>query len=135
MIFVDAGAFVAHHYRFDQNHGRAVEAWAALEKDREPLFTSNLVLNEAITFLIRRSRPRHAAEVARAILSSRAIEVLRSTRDHEARAIDLVEKYGDHRVGFTDCVSFVLMRVRGIRRVFGFDRRHFPLAGFELWPT
>ena len=39
-----------------------------------------------------------------------------------------------YKVSFTDCISFVLMRKRQIKRVFAFDR-HFMHAGFTLWPA
>lgn len=34
---------------------------------------------------------------------------------------------------FIDCISFVLMRSRRIKRVFSFDR-HFDAAGFQRMP-
>ncbi len=42
-------------------------------------------------------------------------------------------KLADQGPSFTDCVSFVLMKRRRLRRVFTFDR-HFAAAGFEMWP-
>lgn len=51
-----------------------------------------------------------------------------------ARYIEqLLQKYADQGVSFTDCVSFVLMQKGDIRRVFSFDR-HFRIAGFEVEP-
>ncbi len=42
-----------------------------------------------------------------------------------------MEQFADQAIGYTDCVSFVLMRKHRFERVFGFDR-HFRVAGFEL---
>jgi predicted nucleic acid-binding protein len=52
--------------------------------------------------------------------------------DDELAALDVMLRYSDQRIGFADCVSFVLMRRNHIRRAFSFDR-HFELAGFNLW--
>ena len=43
---------------------------------------------------------------------------------------DLLKKYADQAVSFTDCLSFALMRRDGIRECFAFDR-HFQAAGFR----
>lgn len=133
MIFVDTGAFLARYVAVDQYHGRATAAWERLAKDKLRCFTSNFVLDETLTLLARRAGYDFAAQRARNILASQAIEILRPVKRHEEQAVELFEKYGDQQVSFTDCVSFALMREARIRRVFGFDR-HFRSAGFELWP-
>ena len=74
-----------------------------------------------------------ALDVAQKILESSEISVLRSDADDELEAVELLKKFADHPVGFVDGISFVLMRRRRIKTVFGFDR-HFRLAGFRLWP-
>jgi hypothetical protein len=49
------------------------------------------------------------------------------------KAIGFFEKYSDQHLSFTDCVSFVLMKIKKIKRVFTFDH-HFQLAGFQIYP-
>jgi len=44
-------------------------------------------------------------------MSSKALTILRPEPDEERRALELFKKYGDQRVSFTDCVSFVLMKL------------------------
>ncbi len=46
-------------------------------------------------------------------------------------AIQLMERYGDQDLSFTDCVSFALMKQHRISQVFTFDH-HFLLPGFEI---
>ena len=133
MIFVDAGAWIAKHVERDEHHRRAVQAWDQLTLDREPLVTTNLVVAEVGNHLQRRADTRFARERLRRIYSSPDIEVARPTLQQELEALRLMRHYADARIGFTDCVSFVVMQERGVRRVFGFDR-HFDIAGFERWP-
>ena len=66
-------------------------------------------------------------------MTSSTLEILRPSPEDELAALDLFEKFADQEVSFTDCISFVLMRRRQIKRVFSFDR-HFRHAGFTLWP-
>lgn len=131
MIFVDTGAFLARHLARDQHHEEAQRAWKRVGKER--LFTSNLVLAETFTLLARWAGGPFAADRARSILQSERMGILRPGLDEEIEAVPLLEKYADQKVSFTDCVSFVLLRRRGIERAFAFDR-HFVAAGFRLWP-
>lgn len=86
-----------------------------------------------ITLLARRAGYAFAAQRARVIYSSNIISILRPTVEDEAAGIELFDKYSDQSVSFTDCISFVLMRTRKIKRVFSFDR-HFEILGFDLLP-
>ncbi len=86
-----------------------------------------------LTFLARRGMYSLGADRGRSLLYSREFTILRSDHEDETKAVELFDKYADQEVSFTDCVSFVLMRREGLKRVFTFDR-HFALAGFEVWP-
>jgi predicted nucleic acid-binding protein len=133
VIFIDTGAFIARYVERDQHHSTALKAWRRLPKLGRRHYTSNFVLDETVTLLGRRSDYVFAADRARHLYASRALEILRPSQDDEIAAVALFEKYADQEVSFTDCVSFVLMRKLRIQRVFAFDR-HFRLAGLETWP-
>jgi uncharacterized protein len=133
MIFIDTGAFVARYLARDQYHAIAVPAWRKLALSSERSLTTIHVLDETLTLLARRAGNRFAADRARALFASRELEIIRSDRDDELRAIDLLQRFADQFLSFTDCLSFVVMKHSGITKVFSFDR-HFRLAGFELWP-
>ncbi len=132
MIFVDAGAFIARFRRTDDYHAIAQIAWNNLDRSNRKCFTSNLIIAEAARALGRMAGSVMAAHFVRGILNS-DIVILRGTAEEDEDAAELLIRYADHRVGFTDCVSFAHMRRNRIRHVFGFDR-HFQKAGFTLWP-
>ena len=132
MIYLDTGAFIARYVQRDQYHHQALKAWESLAKSGQRCATSNFVLNEAFTLLARRAGYHFAAQRARRILSSDVLTILRPVEEDEYAAVDLLEKYADQAVSFTDCVSFVLMRRHGIKEVFSFDS-HFARAGFQLF--
>lgn len=133
MIFIDAGAFIAKYRAADAWHVACVRGWNELEQSSRRCFTSNLVVAEAVTLISRYCGHLFALDVARKILESSEITVLRSGTDDELEAVELLKKFADQPVGFVDGISFVLMRRRRIKTAFGFDR-HFRLAGFRLWP-
>lgn len=133
MIFIDTGAFLARYVQRDQHHQSAVAIWNELAADGTSCVTSNFILSETLTLLGRRTTYRFAAERARVIYSSSALQILRPEAADEASAVILFEQFADHQVSFCDCVSFVLMRRHGITEVFAFDE-HFTMAGFHLRP-
>jgi predicted nucleic acid-binding protein len=61
------------------------------------------------------------------------IEWLRAGEEDWAKALVLMRKFADQGVSFTDCISAVLMKRAGLKRIFGFDR-HFESMGFRVWP-
>ena len=134
MIFVDTGAFVARHLPRDQHHSAAVAGWEQLARRAWPCLTTSFVVDETVTLLARRAGARFAADRARAILTSERLTIARPTADDELVALEMLEKFDDKDLSFTDCISFVTMRARGVRRAFAFDR-HFREAGFVLWPS
>src|SRR5437879_4726000 len=108
MIFVDTGALLARYLQKDAHHSRAAALWKKVAN--QPLFTSNHVIDEALTLLARRAGNHFAAERAENLYASQTLEILYSTREDELDAIRLLRKYSDQDVSFTDCVSFVLMK-------------------------
>ena len=133
MIYIDTGALLARYLARDQYHEVAIKFWDRIRRKKEPCFTSNFVLDETFTLLARRAGYPFAAERARRIYASNYMTVLRPSGEDEIKALEYFEKFGEHRVSFTDCISFALMRRHKIRRVFTFDL-HFRLAGFTCHP-
>jgi uncharacterized protein len=133
LIFVDTGAFVAIYLQGDQYHSHAFPLWKQLLASGERLYTSNFVLEETITLISRKGGYEFAVRKARTLYASASLEILRPDRQMELAAIDLFQKYADQEVGFTDCVSFVLMHAHRLTKVFCFDR-HFDLPGFTRIP-
>lgn len=129
-IFIDTGAFLAKEIANDQHHAAAVSFWNFLDDDRVALYSSEHVLDEAMTLLARRTSYTWAAGWGQDALSS-GISWLKAEEKDWIAALRSMRKFADQGISFTDCVSFVLMRREGLRDAFGFDR-HFSAAGFRL---
>lgn len=128
MIFADTGPFLAKYGKRDQYQREAERLWPALEP---PILTTTLVMGEFATLLGRRIGFRQAADRVKLVYESQTVDVLRSTVEDELEALNWMKKYADQHIGFTDCLSFAMMRRHGIRAAFTFDR-HFRDAGFEV---
>ncbi len=132
-LFVDTGALVARVLPRDQYYRASGRGWNTLEDIEVKLFSSEHVLDEAVSLLSRQAGGDYAARWARDHLASEEIAWLNAGPDDWQEALRLLQKFSDQKVSCTDCLSFALMRREGISAVFGFDQ-HFELAGFELWP-
>lgn len=129
MVFVDTSAFCARHIKHDSYYAAAAEWWRKLESAQ--LVTTNHILEESFTLLARRVGYLYAADLADRVYRSEALDIIYTTRGDETSALQYFRKLADQRVGFTDCISFAVMRSAGITTAFTFDR-HFLYAGFNV---
>lgn len=125
MIFVDTGAWFAMAVRNDPDHAAAM-TW--LEKNHEPLVTTDYILAEIATLLRMRDKTprghRLAVRVATTIHRGESA-VLEKVGDEDLeRALEVFRIYRDHLFSLVDCTSFVVMERLAIRHAFAFDH-HF----------
>lgn len=128
-IFIDTGAFLARYIVRDQHHKTAISTWNKLHKSKQKYFTSNFILDEMISLLGRWVGEEYALEKAYTIYNSDLFTILRPEESDEMYALEFYKKFRDKKIGFTDCVSFALMKRHKIGYVFSFDR-HFVDVGF-----
>src|SRR5438552_1552710 len=125
-LLVDTTAFYALVDADDDNHGKAIEAWASLADEGVELVTHNLVLVESIALVQARMGLPAVRDLVPFAESADTVWV--GPDDHSLVLAALLA--GDRRtLSFVDLTSFHVMRAGGIRRAFAFDR-HFEQAGF-----
>lgn len=95
--------------------------------------STTYVFDETVTYLNARGLHASAVKVGKRLLASASIELVQVDEDLFQRAFDLLERRPDKRYSLTDCVSFVLMRERGITTALAFDG-HFEQEGFMREP-
>lgn len=114
--FIDTWAWIALGRRKDPRHADAAEYYRALSRTGERIYTSDHVLDEAITLTFRREGFAEATYFINAIIeaaSSGQIIIERVTPEHFAAAWDLRVRLKDKvRISFTDLTSMIIMRVR-----------------------
>lgn len=87
------------------------------------------IIDETVTELTGRVPHPNIAGFIEDIFSSQIFDVLHVTEEHEKEAWNLYKERQDKLWSFTDCVSFVIMKERGITQSFTSDH-HFVQAGF-----
>lgn len=131
---MDSGAWLALAHDRDQYHARASDIYPQLLMKSRRLITTNLVVAECHSLLLKYKGRGVALLFLHTLNQSPRIEQIHSTADLEADAVKILERFEDQDFSFTGAVSFALMKQRGIRTAFAFDR-HFAAAGFTVVPA
>lgn len=127
MIFADTVFFLALAQPRDALHARAT-AWA--HAVTEPLLVTEYVLWETINALSKViDRPKAHALLAH-VRSAENCEIVPASPELFEAGVRLHAERSDKEWSLTDCISFVVLRRRGLRRVLTFDH-HFEQAAFE----
>ncbi len=126
-VFVDTSFVVALVNERDQHHNRASELADLF--DGYPLITTDAILLEIGNALARNFKEQ-AAEVVNDLLTSEEAEIVRLDESLFQKAFELYRTHKDKTWGMTDCVSFVVMRERGIADALTNDK-DFRQAGFN----
>lgn len=125
-LFADAGFYVALLNPRDRYHDTAHAMASQYDRD---IVTTEYVLMEVGNLLSRSSRNTFVA-FYRELKVHPNTETVPSSPDLFAKGIELFARRADQTWSVTDCVSFIVMRDRGISEALTFDR-HFEQAGFH----
>lgn len=132
-LFVDTSAWVAYYDQRDRYHEQANAAMFSLRNRPALLFTTDYVLDEALTLLLYHAGREAALRFGEMVQRSRNTKLLRIDAEAWDEAWQWFKKYDDKVWAFTDCTSFATMKRFGLVQAFAFDH-HFAQAGFQLWP-
>lgn len=128
--FLDTAYVYALVNTRDEWHTQALGWQEKLERERRRIVTTELVLVEIADGLASvRFRPQ-AVQIITALQSSPYVEVVAMSSELLADAFSLYSQRSDKDWGMTDCVSFVVMRRRGLLEALTADD-HFQQAGFR----
>lgn len=118
-VFLDTGFFIAIHNKDDGYHERAMKfAEPIKNKELGELFTSEYVINEAITLSLSKFGHKRAVELGEAILNSE-VAILEVSKNVFDNAWALFKQRNN--LSFTDCTTAKLMNQKGIKNIATFD--------------
>ena len=122
-IFVDTGIFVALNNSIDVHHSRSKELFKqALKGDFGRIFTSDYVIDEAVTAaLVRTKRLDLAVDLGTYIIESPRITKLWIGQDSFKLSWEKFKLHKEKHLSFTDCSSIALMETRAIKQIMSFD--------------
>ncbi len=125
MIFTDTGGWYGLFIPEDPNHLAAV-SWSA--RNRQPLVTTDYVVDETLTLLKARGHDQVALGLGQQFFSGSLATIYYLTEDDIRASWQVFTRYADKEWSFTDCTSKVIMEKLGIAEAFAFDH-HFRQFG------
>ena len=125
MIFVDTGAWFACVVPWDANHAVA-SAW--LSQNRDPLITTDFILDETLTLLRARNETPRAIAQGDQLFGGTWAKLHSVTEQDTRNAWQLFRNYADKEWSFTDCTSKVVIEKLGLTTAFSFGH-HFRQFG------
>lgn len=129
-IFLDTAYAIALASVSDAFHGRAMLLAEQIEKANTRLVTTHAVALEIGNALSRQRYRAAATQLLAALEADPTIEIIPLTEDLYVRGLHLYQQRSDKDWGLTDCVSFIVMRDRGLSDALTTDE-HFQQAGYR----
>ena len=129
-VFLDTGYVIALAVAQDQYHDQARKLASRVRSEGLRVVTTRAVTVEVGNYLSRPERRGSAIAHLDAIEHSSAAEVVPLTEDLCRQGFALYRERLDKGWGLTDCISFVVMRERGLTDALMADK-HFEQAGFN----
>lgn len=133
-VFIDTSGLIALVNTDDQWHNKAEVVWAELTRTNVRMYLTSLVLIELADGLSRVHHRNLAVQMVDGLQSSPRVEIIHVDERLESLGWTMFRDRTDKNWGMTDCISFALMRDRGIQNVFTADH-HFEQAGFTILLT
>jgi len=129
MIFLDTSAIYALADKADANHGDAFRKFDLALKTGESFLLHNYVLLESATLLLSRLGLHSALAFLR---DARAFDTEWVDPGLHQEALREFEKNAASGISLVDCMSIVVMRRRGVKRILAFDM-DFQDQGFTMY--
>ncbi len=129
-VFPDTAYAIALSVESDSHHERAVQLAERLEAEAVRLVTTRAVFLEIGNALSKKRYRPAAVELLDALERDPQVEIISLTEELYAQALDLFRSRPDKEWGLIDCVSFVVMRMRGLTEALTTDE-HFEQASFR----
>ncbi len=129
-LFLDTGYVVALISKRDQHHKTAHQLAEKIKQSRPRIVTTQAVLVEVGNALASLRHRATTAEYIDMLRREPVVEIVQTSKDLLERGFALYKERQDKEWGWTDCMSFVVMRDRGIRDALSADK-DFEQAGFN----
>jgi predicted nucleic acid-binding protein len=128
MIFVDTGVWFARFVPDDPDHVK-VAGWFNANQNR--LITSDYCVDETLTLLAKRSRPKLAIEAGRVLFGGSLAKLHFMSSSQVNRAWILFQQRATAGWSFTDCTSKIVIDDLGLKAAAALDR-HFQQFGISM---
>jgi len=128
-VFLDTAYAIALSSSKDKHHEQALFLAGELESDHTKLITTRAVMLEIGNALSKQRYRIAAVQLLESLEQDRTVEIIPLSEELYKAGFELYQESEDKEWGITDCISFVVMRERGLREALTTDE-DFEQAGF-----
>ncbi len=125
MIFVDTSGWFASIISTDQDYESA-RKWFL--QNKEPLFTTDYIVDETLTLFRSRGENTRALQIAEEFFSQELSEIYYLSKEDILQTWEIFRQFSDKEWSFTDCSSKYICEKLNITHAFSFDK-HFKQFG------
>lgn len=123
-VFIDTGAFIAYFVKQQEHHEKALFKYNSYRDQKAIFFTSDYVLDELFTWF-NAKLPTSSLEkllfTLRKIEERDQISTLSIEKVIFKKAQEILLKFSEHRISFTDATTYVLYKDFSIDEIFTLD--------------
>jgi predicted nucleic acid-binding protein len=128
-VLLDTSGFFALMDSRDPAHPKA-KGWLVSQRGRARPVTTEWIIGETCTLLVARKHPHLVARFLDYLEQSTALLVVNPDEGLLASTKQLIRRQAEQGYSFVDCLSFCVMKERGITQALTTDA-HFRKAGFS----
>ena len=135
-VFVDTSAWIAYFSHSDINHNQVSRIIRSEMDEGSIVCTSNYIFDETVTRLIYDTSWYYASrfiDFVRRSVAAKSLVMVWVDDQVEADALEILEKFHEHKISLTDATSAVFVKRLGIERILTLDS-DFAKIGIPVLP-
>lgn len=122
--FIDTGAFIAYFIKQEKYHDDVVSKYKLYRQQKSTLLTSDYILDELLTWFCAKQSKQTLEKLVLALqkmVDGQELKVLSVDQAVFKKAQDVLIKFSEHRISFTDATSYCLYKDFSIDEIFTLD--------------
>ncbi len=123
-VLIDTGAFIAYFIKQEKFHDDTVSKYKFYRQQKAILLTSDYILDELLTWFSAKQTKQILERLVVAIqkmVEAEELKVLSVDKTVFRKAQDILIKFSEHKISFTDATTFCLYRDLALDEVFTLD--------------
>lgn len=123
-VFIDTGAFIAYFVKQEAYYDEVVAKYGVYLSRRAQLFTSDYVLDELLTWFSAKQTKAYLEKLIHALQTMQGSGEIRVFNTDSAifkKAQEVLLKFSDHKISFTDATTYVLYKDFSLDEIFTLD--------------
>lgn len=123
-IFLDTSAFIAYFIKQEAHNEEVTKKYEVYRKQKTTFLTSNYIICELLTWF----NAKYPRSVLEKVVSTLArlenegeMNILYIDRVIAKKSLDILIKFSDHKISFTDATTYVLFKDFNLDEIFTLD--------------